>query len=139
MKIKSHLKTYFLVVCCVVLGVLFVRNGLQGKQTPQTSVEQESVPASVVTINDATRIVTGREQAKTPFEALSFLAKKNNIPVVTKSYDFGIFVQSIGDKESGSEMAWIYYVNGAAGNVASDKYELKENDSVEWKYEKSIY
>ena len=31
-------------------------------------------------------------------------------------------------------MAWIYFVNGQSGSVASDQYQLKEGDLVEWKY-----
>lgn len=75
-----------------------------------------------------------KTQAATPFEALEVAASEQNLELKTKQYDLGIFVEGIGGVENTKEKAWIYFVNEKAGEVASDKYELKEGDVVEWKY-----
>lgn len=77
--------------------------------------------------------------AGTAFEALKLTTDQNNLELKTKQYDFGIFVEAIGGVENSRERAWIYFVNGKAGEVASDKYLLKTSDSVEWKYIKPMY
>lgn len=77
--------------------------------------------------------------AKNAFEILTTVGNQNNIPIVTKQYDFGVFVQKVGDKENSKDMAWIYSVNGKSGEVAADQYELKNGDVVEWKYTKPLY
>lgn len=68
------------------------------------------------------------------YDALVFGTKKENIPITMKQYDFGVFVESVGDKKSSSEKAWIYFVNGEPGKEAADKTLIKSDDSVEWKY-----
>ncbi len=78
-------------------------------------------------------------QAATPYDALVLIAKKNNLVLQTKQYDFGIFVEGVGEQKMTKDKVWIYYVNGKSGEVASDKYELKQGDTVEWKYTTPIY
>jgi len=70
----------------------------------------------------------------TAFSVLKAISDKENIPLVTQQYDFGIFVKSIGGKESGADMAWIYHVNGESGTIAADKMKVNPGDTVEWKY-----
>ena len=41
-----------------------------------------------------------------------------------------------GGTENTKDLSWIYFVNGKSGEVAADKYELKNGDKVEWKYMK---
>jgi hypothetical protein len=77
--------------------------------------------------------------AKNAFEILTIVGNQNNIPIVTKQYDFGVFVQKVGDMENTKDKAWIYSVNGKSGEVAADQYELKNGDVVEWKYTKPLY
>jgi len=74
--------------------------------------------------------------ALTAFAALQLLTKEQNLELKTKQYDFGVFVEGIAGVENSKEHAWIYFVNGKAGEVASDKYLLKPGDVVEWKYTK---
>jgi hypothetical protein len=102
-----------------------------------------SPPVSVIVSPTVTIVVDSIPykdiQASTPYEALAFVAKKNNQQIQTKQYDFGIFIEAVGDKKNTKEKAWIYSVNGQSGEVASDKYELKQGDAVEWKYTTPIY
>lgn len=63
-------------------------------------------------------------------------AKKDNLGVEIKQYDFGILVEKVGNYTNSKDRVWVYYVNGESGNVAADKKEIKNGDLVEWKYVK---
>lgn len=75
-------------------------------------------------------------RAKTAFEALEIVAQKENFEIETKEYDFGVLVQAIQGKENTQDQAWLYYVNSQMADKAADKFELKDQDQVLWKYEK---
>ena len=69
--------------------------------------------------------------------AYSLLVKKMNetgSSVTTKTYDFGIMVESINGISGNANFFWQYSVNGQMGQVAADNYTLKNKDKVEWKY-----
>jgi len=139
---KINGRTILLVIMCVVLGVLFVKNGIESKYGKSQNTIKETVkPAISLTIDTgkSTELFTASVSASTPFEALVVGAEKNKRTVTTKQYDFGIFVTGIGDVVITEDFGWIYYVNNVSGNVAADKYELHNGDQVEWKFEKSIF
>jgi hypothetical protein len=142
MKKTVNFRTSLLIIMCIVLGVLFVKNGLETKKQERTASVQ-SVPAPSVSITidtgKATEFFTASVSAKTPYDALMAAAEQGKRTVTTKQYDFGIFVTGIGDVVTNAEYGWIYYVNAVSGNVAADTYELKAGDQVEWKFEKSIF
>ncbi|MDO8451364.1 MAG: DUF4430 domain-containing protein, partial [bacterium] len=72
--------------------------------------------------------------AATAFEALSATAAEHGIALTTTQYDFGIFVEEIGDKKSTAERSWIYFVNGIAGTTAADKQPVATGDVVSFRY-----
>jgi hypothetical protein len=74
------------------------------------------------------------EQPATAFGVLEKVAEDHQMELVTKKYDFGILVESIDGVKNTKDRAWIYFVNGQAGEVASDKLELADGDMVEWRY-----
>jgi hypothetical protein len=128
----------------VVLGFFLLKNNQFGQkqnppsQTSQQTTKTESIGTLVLDDGDKVSTYSGIS-AQNAFEILTAVMEKEKIPLVTKQYAFGIFVQKIGNKESGSAMAWIYSINGKSGEVAADKAEIKFGDTVEWKYTKSIY
>lgn len=68
------------------------------------------------------------------------LLEELNLTLKTKTYDVGIFIEAIGDKENGQdEKYWMYYVNGEMPMIAADKKEIKPGDKIEFKFEKSIF
>lgn len=79
------------------------------------------------------------DSASTAYSILKKTLEKENIYYEVQQYDFGVFVKKIGDLESGSKKAWIYYVNDVSGDKAADQYILKNNDKVTWKYEEAKY
>lgn len=77
-------------------------------------------------------------EGMTAFDLLKDGAEKLTLPLKTKNYDIGIFIEAIGDKENGQDgKYWLYYVNGQLPMVAADKEIIKIGDKVEFKFEKS--
>jgi hypothetical protein len=75
------------------------------------------------------------EPEDTAFSVLKTTSEKENINLQVKQYDFGVFVEKIGDFESTAKKSWIYYLNGESGQIAADQQKLKNGDKIEWKYE----
>lgn len=76
----------------------------------------------------------------TAFDILKGGAANLGIPLKTKIYDIGVFVEAIGDKEGGQDgKYWMYYVNGQFAQIAADRNKIKAGDRVEWKFEASNF
>lgn len=59
-----------------------------------------------------------------------------NITVEVRTFPNGIFVEAIAGIEQNVDNYWKYYVDGSAGSIASDKFNLRENNAQEisWIY-----
>ncbi len=80
------------------------------------------------------------KEGMTAFDLLKKGALELNLALKTKSYDIGIFIEVIGNKENGQdEKYWMYYVNGEISMVAADKQEINPGDKIEFKFEKSPF
>ncbi|MFH1462579.1 MAG: DUF4430 domain-containing protein [bacterium] len=102
-----------------VLAILVIDNG---EGLPQTFEEAEL------------------EEGITAFGLLERKAEEMDIVLKTKTYDMGIFIEAIGDKENGEdEKYWMYYVNNEMPMVAADKQELSSGDRVEFRFEKPSF
>lgn len=75
------------------------------------------------------------DDSATVFEILSQICQENNLNLVSEDSDFGVFVSQIGEKTNTKDLFWLFFVNGKMGQVAADKFKLKEGDLVEWKYQ----
>jgi hypothetical protein len=73
--------------------------------------------------------------ATTAFEVLEKISQEQGWEIKTKDYDFGKLVEAIDGVANTKAKVWIFYVNGEAGDKASDKFELKAGDKIEWQYE----
>ncbi len=105
--------------------------------TPAASTNtQETKKTSVTLILDTGDRVTTYSGilARTPYEALSDVVKREQMPLETKQYDFGVFVKKIGTYESDNTKAWIVSVNGHSLTSAADKTQIENGDIVEWVY-----
>lgn len=78
-------------------------------------------------------LVVGSED--TAFSVLKTTVEKENINLQIKQYDFGVFIEKIGDFESTAKKSWIYYINNESGQIAADQAKIKNGDKIEWKYE----
>jgi hypothetical protein len=140
------MKRIIVFVLIILAAFFLVGRAVPGMQTgkrvvpPVPTLEvPEKRPATLVLDDGKTIATYSGIFAKNAFEILTTIGNQNNIPIVTKQYDFGVFVQKIANMENTKDMAWIYFVNGKSGEVAADQYELKNGDVVEWKYTKPIY
>lgn len=122
-------------------GYVFITTGRPVSRTSptETPAVKETAVVAVTITGIGNPITVADVRAPNAYNALVAAVKKRNLEIKTKSYDFGIFVESIGGYPNTKEKAWIYYVNGKSGAVAADKQALKNGDTIEWKYEKPIY
>ena len=74
-------------------------------------------------------------EATTALEALEKVSADQDWEIQTKEYDFGKMVEAVNGYKNSSKKAWIYSVNGKAGDKAAGQYNLVNGDKVEWKYE----
>ena len=80
------------------------------------------------------------KEGMTAFNLLGNEAEKLNLTLKFKTYDIGVFIEAIGNKENGEDgKYWLYYVNGEMPQVAADKQLLIPGDKVEFKFEKSPF
>jgi hypothetical protein len=136
-----------LIIIAVVWGILsgkidrFVPHG-------EVKISQEKVDKKVVLIIDdgeellskAIEIETEFKERMTAFNLLSDETEKLNLTLKFKTYDMGVFIEAIGDKENGKDgKYWLYYVNGEMPQLAVDKQLLNPGDKVEFKFEKSPF
>lgn len=134
------MKKYILIA--LIAGIIFAGGwyGVKKYTAPPATQTNSSMSAITVVLNTGEEISTASGiQADNAFVALQSIAKQNNLELKTKQYDFGVFVESVGALANTKEKSWIYFINGKSGDVASDKYEVKQNDIVEWKYTTPIY
>jgi hypothetical protein len=74
------------------------------------------------------------------YNAMKTLQKNNDFTFNGVSYSsLGFFVNEInGTKNSAWRgLYWIYYINGQSAMVGVSNYIVKQNDIIEWKYEKN--
>jgi hypothetical protein len=99
MKKTINFRTILLIVMCVVLGVMFVKNGLESKYAQKsTATKQLSIKPSVsvsIDTGKSIEVLTASVSASTPYEALLVGAEQNNRVLSTKQYDFGVFVTGV--------------------------------------------
>lgn len=133
---------YILLVSILLLisGFFYFRNINVGKDitnSDNAGVVSQSKVDLIINFGDGNvknyNLTT--EPNDSAFSILKTTAEKEKINLQVKQYDFGVFVEKIGELESTAKKSWIYYVNGESGQVAADTMELKNGDKVEWKYE----
>lgn len=132
--------TLLLIVASISISTLVYKD-LNSKGQTDKGIINLAEPESIVEL----KIDSGDNKAKsfnvstdlnaTAFSVLKATAEKENINLQVKQYDFGVFVEKIGDFESTAKKSWIYYVNGESGQIAADQQKLKNGDKIEWKYE----
>lgn len=107
--------------------------------------EQEEIGKEVVLVIDYSQ---GEQEnfkvefieGMTAFDLLETKTKEMGLSLKIKTYDFGIMIESIGDKENGTGgKYWLYYVDGEMPMVSADKQDLKAGDKVEFKFEESPF
>lgn len=137
----------------VGLGIIIIVGSwlLLSNNSSQTKVKEKENSNVLETEKKATLIINDGEkelktfevkfvEGETAFDLLKNKTKELDIALKTKTYDIGIMIEAIGDKENGQGgKYWLYYINGEAPMVSADKMEIKAGDKIEFKFEKSSF
>jgi gamma-glutamylcyclotransferase (GGCT)/AIG2-like uncharacterized protein YtfP len=136
---KIYLLFFVPLIASVSFG-FFLRNRFLASKPLPTSLSQTPTPQSE-SVKIQVDFGDNKIESEYPYDAnlnafslLEKIANDKGLTFKTKKYDFGIFVESIGDKIGSKEKAWIYFVNGNSGGVAADQYKIQKGDFVEWRY-----
>jgi hypothetical protein len=111
----------------------------------ETGIPKNNIRQEVILVIDEGEgtIKTFETEFKEGMTAFDLLKEKTgeiDLTLKFKTYDVGVFIEAIGDKENGEDgKYWLYYVNGEMSQVASDKQLLVPGDKVEFKFEKSPF
>ncbi|MFA6306491.1 MAG: DUF4430 domain-containing protein [Patescibacteria group bacterium] len=75
------------------------------------------------------------------YDLMNILNQENKINFSGKNYSgLGFFMEEInGVKNNPAGANWLYYVNGQPAQTGVSNYELKNNDTIEWKYENKSF
>ncbi len=144
------MKLLLIAVAIIFVGFIFTWFKLLGNLNPSQNNVSENPSVSTtpaekfkvdLSIDNGSGKVTSYEGIEVSGNdtVYSVLIKKMNetgSSVTTKSYDFGLMVESISGIKATTDHFWSFSVNGQPGNVAADKYILKNGDKVEWNYTK---
>lgn len=131
MKVLSKYKQLILglaVAAIVMVGGVLLLTGLARQQEPQ------SRQSAAVSDRRAGYVSYTGQKDKTALAQL----KETVSGVVTKSSDYGEYVQSIGEDIGGvDDKYWSFYVNGKMASVGAGSYVAKGGEKIEWKFEKA--
>jgi len=115
-------------------GVFFSTRTVPG-QSAGTAESGQTIPTVTVDIRNNGVISTySGIRATTAYDALLGVSRQTGMPVSTKQYDFGMFVERIGDKPSTKDNVWLYFINDASATAAADRQTLYDGDVVSWRY-----
>ena len=140
------------ILSLIVMGLIIITGWLiysdkisQFLSQREGGVSQENIEGEVVLIIDEgeggpeTFQGVARE-GMTAFDLLQEKTQEIGLALKTKTYDMGVFIEAIGDKENGEDgKYWLYYVNGEMPLLSADKQLLSSGDKVEFKFETSPF
>ncbi len=132
--------TLLVISALLLAGFFYYRNINTENQSVTPNGNQATAESKVDLIidfgdNEIKNFNLTANSEDTVFSILKTTAEKEKINLQVKQYDFGVFVEKIGEFESTAKKSWIYYVNDESGQVAADQMKLKNGDKVKWIYE----
>lgn len=145
MKKTTNFLTFSLSVLIVLLLTAAGCQKLENANLNQNAVTNSAVqPAKVskatVIINNSERDIYHNEVSfageKTALFLLEKVTNEAAINLETKQYDFGVSIEKIGEQKGGDNgKYWLYYVNGEMASVGVDQKNIKDGDTVEFKFQ----
>lgn len=130
---------------------LIILTALSWWATTRDSGQLNPSPADQNSLHQATLIIDRGEdspinlpvdfnQGASALDVLGAKATELALPLETKEYDFGILIETIGDKTNGDDNKyWTYFVNHEMPMVSADAYELSPGDRLEFKFDESPF
>ncbi|MFH0955756.1 MAG: DUF4430 domain-containing protein [Candidatus Falkowbacteria bacterium] len=110
------------------------------EQSPAVSAPSEEKNKTVMIVNGV-KYAAAIESDSSVYDLMELLKQENKINFFGRDYSgLGFFVEEInGVKNNPSGENWVYYVNGQPAQVGVSNYIIKENNVIEWKYEKKSF
>lgn len=133
-----------LVVVIILAGGFFIYDTTQNNSIKEPVTEQ-NIPQKVslhIDFGNGTfqDFSVDYKENYSAFDLLKEASENLAFSVKSKTYDIGVFVESISDIDGGKDNKyWSYYVNGEMPMIASDKNLLKPGDGVEFRFEESKF
>ncbi len=138
----------FILLLLVIVSVFLIQNlvvFLKNSQLAPEGGENEeiqqgiSVSLKIDSGEGSVKTFNGIElkEEKTAFALLKKAAQENNLELSFKEYPgTGIFIESIDNigGDATNNKWWQYWVNGEYATIGAGDFQLKNGDSVEWKY-----
>jgi len=134
-----------IIILAVIIGSWLLFSNRIMELPKKEGITEEEIEKEVVLIidygeGDRRSFQSEFKNGMTAFNLLKSKTEELNLALKTETYDMGVFIEAIGDKENGEdEKYWLYYVNGETPMVAADKKEINPGDKIEFKFEKSPF
>lgn len=134
----------------LILGAVLIVGGCTNQAIKEVETElpepvertEQAQGIAELMINSGETIATYSGQVNeqtTVLGMLTMAVEEDQLAMEIKEYDFGTMVEAIDGKKNTKDRAWIYYVNGKAGEVGAQDKRVMAGDLVEWKYVPPIY
>ena len=120
----------FVVIALAVMTIIAAGASRIAVYYPVASSSPSAASVKPATKSQVQTITYKGEEGKTVLELLQRSHK-----VEVQSGSFGTFVTSINGVAQTDNSAWLYYVDGNAGEVSSDKAVTNSGQTIEWRYE----
>lgn len=103
--------------------------------TKTVVVKAEPDPEAAVIIEGVGSYQVDIEKGDTAFSVLQRAAAAYKFALEYKSYDFGVFITSIGGIKPEGNKYWAFYYNGKYSSVGASDQKINESDTIYWKLE----
>lgn len=112
-------------------------SAIAGSSTVQPASASESNKSfATIKVRDKTYSVAVTPN-ETLLDAMNALASASDFRFTGRNYPgLGFFVDSINGARNEKGLYWVFYVNGVTATGGASITLLKNNDVIEWKYEK---
>lgn len=140
MKTKNLVIIFILLIALAGgLAILVVKRN-QVFDSRQFSKDQTEKIQAVMLI-DGVEYRTTMEVGSSVYDLMNELKEQGKIDFKSSDYSgMGFFITEInGVKNDPAGKNWLYYVNGQPAQVGVSYYKFKNNDTIEWKYEKKSF
>ncbi|MDD4901172.1 MAG: DUF4430 domain-containing protein [Patescibacteria group bacterium] len=137
MKVKNSAIILLLFIALIGGAVVLWPKG-KGQPLPDAPGGAQIERLQAAMLIDGAEYGAAVEAGGSVYDLMAALQQEKKINFQGQNYPgLGFFVTEInGIKNNPLGENWIYYVNGQPAKVGVSYYKLKNNDIVEWKYEK---
>ncbi|HRN90563.1 MAG TPA: DUF4430 domain-containing protein [Candidatus Saccharibacteria bacterium] len=124
-------RTNIYIISIVAAVILLVTGILWTLNRPNERVAEQ--PSNSIIKSQRTEIIYTAKPGETSLKQL----KEEANDVITKTSDFGEYVDSIEGHQGGTDgKYWSFYINGTMSDVGADSYMQKGGEVITWKFQK---